>query len=196
MTERKRKTPKNDYPLPWEQGPISIERWQRNRQLMLEHAYAGHRPEEWWLYDRQMAQPNNQEDVLYDMGELSEAELAELRPMWREHYEQALRGGFSYRIECAGIVSWLEGEEARKAFYRWACIPRAIVKQWDDERQRREQTIPDDPIELRQEILTLIEQYEIALDLLSEGEVRKKMLQEIAELRVKIGKIPPPPLAN
>ena len=141
VTVRKRKTPRDDYPRPWERGPISIERWQRNRELMLERSHAGHRPEEWWLYERQMAEPNNQEEALYDMGELSEAELTELMPMWRDRYEQGLRSGFSYRIEGAGIVSWLEGEEARRAFYGWACIPRAIVKQWDDERQRREETI-------------------------------------------------------
>jgi hypothetical protein len=49
-----------------------------------------------------------------------------------------------------------------------------------------------DPDELRQEILTLIEQYEIALDLLSEGEVRQKILQEIAELQARCAKLPPP----
>jgi hypothetical protein len=54
----------------------------------------------------------------------------------------------------------------------------------------------DDPNELRQEILTLIEQYEIAIDLLSKGEVRQKLLQEIAELRARCAKLPPPPLDN
>jgi hypothetical protein len=50
--------------------------------------------------------------------------------------------------------------------------------------------LSDDPVELRQELLTLIEQYEIALDLLSEGETRQKMLQEIAELRARCAKLP------
>jgi hypothetical protein len=49
--------------------------------------------------------------------------------------------------------------------------------------------LPQDPIERRQEILTLIEQYEIALDLLSEGEVRQKMLKEIVDLRAECAKI-------
>jgi hypothetical protein len=55
---------------------------------------------------------------------------------------------------------------------------------------------PEDPVEVRQEILTLIEQYEIAFDLLSEGEVRQRMLQEVKELRERCGKLPPPPLVN
>ena len=56
--------------------------------------------------------------------------------------------------------------------------------------------LPDDPEKLRQEILLLIEQYEIALDLLSEGEVRRKMLQEIQELRERCARLPPPPMKH
>jgi len=56
--------------------------------------------------------------------------------------------------------------------------------------------LAEDPIELRQEVLTLIEQYEIALELLSKGEVRQKMLQEIAEMRARRGKLPSPPLTH
>jgi hypothetical protein len=56
-------------------------------------------------------------------------------------------------------------------------------------------TLPQDPIERRQEILTLIEQYEIALDLLSEGEVRQKMLKEIAVLRAECANISKSPIS-
>jgi hypothetical protein len=55
--------------------------------------------------------------------------------------------------------------------------------------------LSDDPNELRQEILTLIEQYEIALDLLSEeSEVKQKMMKEVAELRERCAKLPAPSL--
>ena len=77
---------------------------------------------------------------LYDRGELSEAELAELMPGWRERYEQAQKPGFSY---CIGhknpgdtFASWIEGLAAQKALYRWAGIPVAIIRRWDAERRR------------------------------------------------------------
>jgi hypothetical protein len=56
--------------------------------------------------------------------------------------------------------------------------------------------LTDDPEKLRQEIMALIEQYEIALDLLADGEVRQKMLQDVAELRKRFKELPPAPRPN
>jgi hypothetical protein len=69
---------------------------------------------------------------------LSEAELAQLMPRWREDYEKANEPRFGY---CTGQLPgtysahWVYGAEARHRFFRWAGIPREIVKRFDAERQ-------------------------------------------------------------
>jgi hypothetical protein len=138
MSERKRKPQRDDYPRPWEERPVSIERWHRHRALMMERSHPGRRPPEWWLYEMGLERPDgNQVERLYQMGELSEAELARLMPGWRAYYEHAQEVD-SFDTDDAGV---LEGAAARRAFCRWAGIPRAIVKQWDVERKRRARTI-------------------------------------------------------
>jgi hypothetical protein len=65
------------------------------------------------------------------MGELTDAEVAEVMPQWRDRYEQAIEPGFSY-LASGGVR--LNGLEAKQAFYRWAGIPPAIVREWDAKR--------------------------------------------------------------
>jgi hypothetical protein len=113
MSSRRRKPIKDDYPPPWESRPISKERWQRHRTTLMERAFEGHRPEEWWLYERNMDQPDNQAATLYAMGELQGIELEKVLSNWRMHYE---------------------------AGNKWVGIPREIVKQWDDERKHHAQS--------------------------------------------------------
>ena len=140
MTERRIKARKDDYPKPWEAHPISRDRWRRHRDRMMEETRAGSRPDEWWEYERKMDPPRSlgEEHVaLFEMGELSEEELAELMVHWRERYEKANEPGFSY---CTGN-GWLTGEEAQRRMYCWAGIPPAIVKQWDAARARRARAI-------------------------------------------------------
>src|SRR5262249_46508302 len=72
-----------------------------------------------------------------EMAELSETELAEVIAEWREEYEKANEPNFGY---CTGH-GWLRGEAAKRARYRWAGIPPALVKKWDAERRRRAKTI-------------------------------------------------------
>ena len=89
---------------------------------------AGSRPEEWWEYEKQMPQPCDLGDeriTLFEMAELTETELAELMPEWREEYEKANEPNFSY---CTGH-GWPRGEAAKRAQYRWAGIPRAFIRQ-------------------------------------------------------------------
>ena len=69
--------------------------------------------------------------VLYEAGLLSDDELAELLPRWREFYEKAQRPGFFFPL---GPGRYLEGRAARQAQYRWACIPPDLVRGWDRER--------------------------------------------------------------
>jgi len=75
---------------------------------------------------------------LYDMGELSDEELAELMPWWRRQYERAQQPDFHY---CLGVNNWLKGAAARKALYKWAGIPRDIIRKWNAERARQGKTI-------------------------------------------------------
>jgi hypothetical protein len=132
MTRARRYKP-GDYPTPWEDRPISLERWQRHHETMMRNQYPGSRPEEWWAYERQMAEPEHQAAALYAMGELAGAELDQVMRDWRRHYEHARGSGFSYNTG----GRWLGGTTARRAHYRWAGIPRELVKQWDSERRRQ-----------------------------------------------------------
>ncbi|MGZ5863274.1 MAG: hypothetical protein ACXWKB_08325 [Methyloceanibacter sp.] len=142
MTERKVKPVKDEYPAPGELGPVSIERWHRYRERMMAEAGPGRRPEEWWLYDRQMPPPDGpgREHIrLYELGELSEAELALFMPEWRARWEQANEPGFSYCLgQLPGTTSanLVYGAEARRRFFLWAGIPPAIRKTWAAERRR------------------------------------------------------------
>jgi hypothetical protein len=148
MAKRRLKSTKDDYPRTWEPRPVSFERWRRHRERMMALARAGSRPDEWWLYDKQLKRPRTLGDehvTLYEMGELSEAELAKLIPQWREWYEKAQDPNFQYCIGHANpgdtFSTWFKGEAAREALYRWAGIPPALLRKWDAERRRRTKTI-------------------------------------------------------
>jgi hypothetical protein len=92
VTKRKRKTPKGDIPRPWEDRPVSLERWHRHRHLlMVDWAYPGTRPPEWWVYEKGLEPPYDHEaNILRRMGELDEAELAAVTEEWRLHYDHAV----------------------------------------------------------------------------------------------------------
>jgi hypothetical protein len=123
----------DDQPRPWEPRPISIDRWMRYRDVMLKWCYPGNRPQEWFLYERNMKVPPRQTSWLFDHDVLSEAEIAELMPTWREQYDRSWEEGFVFN---AGERGWLVGAAARKAWYHLHDIPDAIVKHWDRERRR------------------------------------------------------------
>jgi hypothetical protein len=133
---------RDDYPGIGEQPrPVSRERWERHRERLMARYSPGKRPEEWWEYEAPKPRDPDfdlpESIQLFEMGELTVAELAELMPYWREEYTKAQRRGFSYclgyDLERRGAV-WISGAAARKAHCRWAGIPPAIVKQWDRER--------------------------------------------------------------
>jgi hypothetical protein len=133
---------RDDYPMPWEDRPISRERWERHRDRLLARAHSGDRPPEWWAYESPVPRPcaldgPRECQVLYEIGELSKDEIEALMPEWRRHYERSHEPHFSY---CAGQGNWLEGTPARRALYRWAGIPREFIKQWDAERRARTKT--------------------------------------------------------
>jgi hypothetical protein len=66
---------------------------------MMAMAGAGRRPLEWWEYETEVERPldlGDAEIALFEMGELTDAEVAEVMPQWRDRYEQAIEPGFSY----------------------------------------------------------------------------------------------------
>src|SRR5262249_32548177 len=114
--------------------------WDKQRDQIMAWTRAGSRPEEWWAYEKQMPQPCDLGDeriTLFEMAELTETELAELMPEWREDYEKANEPNFSY---CTGHC-WLRGEAASRAQCRWAGTRRALIRRGEAERRRRAKTI-------------------------------------------------------
>src|SRR3954453_17190713 len=119
--KRRVRKARDDYPIPWEPRPGSLDRWQRHRELLLANERAGRRPEEWWAYEAAIPWPgyDNETVALYNAGLLSDQELAELRPWWREQFERSFAPEFFHCLSSGRI---LEDAPARRALYRWACI--------------------------------------------------------------------------
>jgi hypothetical protein len=117
MALRRRKTPKDDYPRPWEVRPISRERWQRHRATMMARDVPGRRPDEWWLYERKCNRPAKQATALYAMGELRGGELETLMKQWRGHFE---------RMEDCTAAE-------RRAYLKMLDVPPDVVATWDAE---------------------------------------------------------------
>jgi hypothetical protein len=122
--------------------------WFDHRDQLLQHCRWGKRPAGWWDYECPIRRPRNhdyEEAALFEAGLLTETEVAELTKLWRERFEQAQRPGFSYCIGHAKpgdtFATWLEGEAAKKAHYRWSGIPKALLARWVKERKSRSKAI-------------------------------------------------------
>ena len=57
VSARKKKLPRDDRLRPWDDRPISYERWVKHKDQIMASTRAGSRPEEWWAYEKQMPQP-------------------------------------------------------------------------------------------------------------------------------------------
>ena len=91
--ERTAPPPVLDLPLPWEDRPVSRERWEQHRALLLRREI-GARPPEWWVYDRGMeppGPPHMQARMLFEMGELKGAELAQVLGWFRNFYDEGVQ---------------------------------------------------------------------------------------------------------
>ena len=75
----------------------------------------------------------------YTIGELTKAELAErCRTGWRST-KKATAPGFAYCVgQHPGTTGalWIEGTEAREAYFRWADIPPDLIRKWNADRRR------------------------------------------------------------
>src|SRR3954468_1512121 len=62
------------------------EAWETHRDALMARKRAGMRPMAWWEYDSKEPRDRDVTECLqlYRMGELSEDEIAELMPFWRE----------------------------------------------------------------------------------------------------------------
>jgi hypothetical protein len=115
--KRKTKPIKDDRPQLWEVC-VSRERWLRHRAWLMARETPGCRPNEWWRYEKNMESPQRQPRVLYELGELSPAELEQCMAWWRTAYDEAH-----------------QRDEAREDYYLWNEIPPKFIAQWDDERR-------------------------------------------------------------
>jgi hypothetical protein len=108
---------------------------------------SGRRPLAWWEFEAPIPYPgyDDEEAALYEAGLLGEQEAAMQVQQWRIAFDRAQAPGFAF---CLGhrkpsdmFASWLEGAAAKRAHYRWAGIPRSLLKKWIAERRRSRKTI-------------------------------------------------------
>jgi hypothetical protein len=120
------------------------EAWERNRDHLMARCSDGSRPDAWWHYDapalgvRRPPRPEYEKAALWEAGQLTPEEATTLEREWRAHFDHAnspnffgFCTGYDRERHCA---IWVKGEAARKAHYKWAGIPRTLIKRWTEER--------------------------------------------------------------
>jgi hypothetical protein len=116
------------------------EAWAQHRDVLLAHCQ-GSRPRAWWDYEAPIAlpsDPDQQSAALYAANLLAERERNTMVALWRERFDMAQ--GPNFVGFCTGD-GWIDGDAGRAAHYRWAGIPRALIRKWTAERRRRERQI-------------------------------------------------------
>jgi hypothetical protein len=109
--------------------------WFVHRARLLEHCSWGKRPAGWWDYECPIERPRDrdyEEAALFEAGLLTQAEIDELTAKWRTAFERAQDPQFMYRA----VEGWLDGARAKKAFFRWSGIPKALIREWVREHRR------------------------------------------------------------
>lgn len=106
--------------------------WIENRaRLMPLLAVGGRRPVGWWRFEADLDYPGRdlERSTLFEAGMLGAEEEAELLADWRREFERGHGPNF---FHCAsGKI--LRGEAARRAHFKWADIPPALIEAWSDE---------------------------------------------------------------
>jgi hypothetical protein len=120
--------------------------WERHKNFLLAKCRHGFRPTGWWQYDaptlgvRRPRDLGYEKATLWEHGLLSPEEVVTLEREWRKHFDDA--NSPDYIGECIGYdrvrhcAVWVKGAAARRALYRWAGIPRALIKRWSSESGR------------------------------------------------------------
>jgi hypothetical protein len=124
------------------------EAWARHREFILEDWHHGTRPRAWWAYENHgLTYPQNfayEAATLFEAGLLADSEREFLLKRWRQQFDQAQPDNFQHCIglqPSATFACWLKGDAAREAHYRWAGIPRSLLKQWAAERRRQDRIL-------------------------------------------------------
>jgi hypothetical protein len=114
--------------------------WMRERDELLAGYPPGRRPQAWWHFDAgELGFPglDREQSALWEAKVLSEEERAALVRGWRREFERAQAPDFWL----SGSGRILRGAAARRAHYRWADIPRDLLKRWTRERRRQRKMI-------------------------------------------------------
>jgi hypothetical protein len=121
--------------------------WELHRARFMMRFDWGIRPQAWWDFEapkRRVQQPREYEyekATLWENGLLTPAEIVQLEKHWREHFDRANEPG--WYGHCIGhakkgdtFATWLHGEDGRRAHYKWAGIPHALIKKWTAHKRR------------------------------------------------------------
>jgi hypothetical protein len=121
--------------------------WELHRARFMTRFDWGIRPQAWWDFEapkRRVQQPREYEyekATLWENGLLTPAEIVQLEKHWREHFDRANEPG--WYGHCIGhakkgdtFATWLHGEDGRRAHYKWAGIPHALIKKWTAHKRR------------------------------------------------------------
>jgi len=121
--------------------------WELHRARFMTRFDWGIRPQAWWDFEAPklgVQQPREYEyekATLWENGLLTPAEIVQLEKHWREHFDHANEPG--WYGHCIGhakkgdtFATWLHGEDGRRAHYKWAGIPHALIKKWTAHKRR------------------------------------------------------------
>jgi hypothetical protein len=113
--------------------------WTCNRDRLLAGYPPGRRPIAWWRFEVRVAYPGYDREpvVLYESEFIGAEERAALERGWCREFARA-HGPHFFHCEAGRI---LKGAAGRRAHYRWAGIPRDLLKRWTRERRRQSHTI-------------------------------------------------------
>ena len=121
--------------------------WELHRARFMTRFDWGIRPQAWWdleapkLGVQQPREYEYEKATLWENGLLTPAEIVQLEKHWREHFDHANEPG--WYGHCIGhakkgdtFATWLHGEDGRRAHYKWAGIPHALIKKWTAHKRR------------------------------------------------------------
>jgi hypothetical protein len=109
--------------------------WQRVRERMMASLSPGRRPQAYYEFEFDGPRPryNEERSVLWRMGLLSVGEKVALECEWKVEFAKAQAPNFT--LNDGHEV--LRGELAQAAHYRWADIPRELIRRWQTAERRR-----------------------------------------------------------
>ena len=114
--------------------------WEAGRAVVMRlWARGGRRPAGFYEFEWEGPRPpyDVERSSLWRAGVLTEAERDELEAEWKVEFEKAQRPDLFHHTG----TEILRGEPAQVAHYRWADIPRELVRRWTAARKRRPRAV-------------------------------------------------------